>query len=217
MHHLSALLAIIMTCAFTSVSFAADTLKLAVLKFGTVNWELNTIQHNGFDTANGFTLEIIGLAGKSAAMIAFQGGEADIIVSDWIWVARQRAAGKDYVFIPYSKSVGGLVVAGDSPVRDLSDLPDTAAHQMASCHRPATGPAFRLCRADRVRAHLENRAGGRVSGPLQRGRLPDSPVFPTVRGRSYPGLCARFCRHHVTDRVSGGATLGKSGLGLAPG
>ena len=43
-------------------------------------------------------------------------------VADWIWVARQRAAGKDYVSIPYSKAVGGVVVPGDSPAATLQDL-----------------------------------------------------------------------------------------------
>lgn len=102
----------------------ADTPKLraAVLEFGTVNWELNTIKHHGFDTANGFSLEVQGVAGGSAAQVAFQGGEADVIVSDWLWVARQRAAGKDFVFIPYSKAVGGVMVPGDSLAQDLTDL-----------------------------------------------------------------------------------------------
>lgn len=97
-------------------------LKASVLKFGTVNWELDVIKHNGFDTANGFTLEVDGVAGGSAAKVAFQAGETDVIVSDWLWVARQRAAGKDYVFIPYSKAVGGVMVPKDSAAQSLEDL-----------------------------------------------------------------------------------------------
>jgi NitT/TauT family transport system substrate-binding protein len=97
-------------------------LKAAVLEIGTVNWELDTIKHNGFDTANGFTLDVQGVAGGPAAQVAFQGGEADVIVSDWLWVARQRADGHDYVFVPYSKAVGGLLVKGDSPVQTLADM-----------------------------------------------------------------------------------------------
>ncbi|RLJ58898.1 NitT/TauT family transport system substrate-binding protein [Litoreibacter meonggei] len=100
----------------------APALRAAVLKFGTVNWELNTIKHHGMDAANGFNLQVQGMAGSSAAKIAFQGGEADVIVSDWLWVARQRAAGKDYVFIPYSKAVGGLMVGKDSKAQNLTDL-----------------------------------------------------------------------------------------------
>ncbi len=125
MRHISAILASFLLIVAATVTSSAETLKLAVLKFGTVNWELNTIQHNGFDKANGFTMEVMGMAGGPAAKIAFQGGEADIIVSDWIWVARQRAAGKDFVFIPYSKSVGSLMVPADSPAQKLSDLKGT--------------------------------------------------------------------------------------------
>lgn len=98
------------------------TLRVAVLKFGTVNWELNTIQHHDLDAAHGFALEVQGMAGGSAAKVAFQGGEADVIVSDWLWVARQRAAGRDYVFIPYSKAVGGIMVPQDSAAQSIADL-----------------------------------------------------------------------------------------------
>ncbi|KIC45539.1 ABC transporter substrate-binding protein [Tateyamaria sp. ANG-S1] len=110
--------------ALLAAAALADTpvLRASVLKFGTVNWELDTIKHHGFDTAHGFDLQVQGVAGGSAAKVAFQGGEADVIVSDWLWVARQRAAGKDYVFIPYSKAVGGVMVPQDSPAQSLADL-----------------------------------------------------------------------------------------------
>lgn len=106
-------------------SLAADerpTLRIAVLEFGTVNWELDTIAHYGLDRSNGFEMRVTGMAGGSASQVAFQGGEADVIVSDWIWVARQRAAGKDYVFLPYSKAVGGVMVPADATASSLADL-----------------------------------------------------------------------------------------------
>lgn len=109
----------------TSAALAvAETpiLKAHVLKFGTVNWELDVIKHHALDAQNGFRLDVHGVAGGSAAKVAFQGGEADVIVSDWLWVARQRAAGKNYVFIPYSKAVGGIMVPQDSSAQTLSDL-----------------------------------------------------------------------------------------------
>lgn len=100
----------------------AETLRFATLKTGTVNWELDTIKHYELDKKAGFEMEILEMAGNPATRIAFQGGEADSMVADWLWVARQRAEGKDYVFIPYSTAVGGLLVAPDSPVQKLSDL-----------------------------------------------------------------------------------------------
>ena len=108
--------------SITATLAQTPTVKVAVLKFGTVNWELNTIAHHELDAKHGFSLEVQGVAGQAAAKIAFQGGTADMIVTDWIWVARQRAAGKDYVFIPYSKSVGGLMVPADSPAKSLADM-----------------------------------------------------------------------------------------------
>ncbi|MGH1330002.1 MAG: ABC transporter substrate-binding protein [Paracoccaceae bacterium] len=97
-------------------------LRASVLKFGTVNWELDTIKHHKLDEANGFALDVQGVAGSAAAQIAFQGGETDVIVSDWLWVARMRAAGKDYVFVPYSKAVGGLMIPEGSTAKSLADL-----------------------------------------------------------------------------------------------
>lgn len=110
------------TLSATAASAESPVLRVAVLEFGTVNWELDTIKHHGLDTKNGFEMKIQGVAGNSAGQIAFQGGTADVIVSDWIWVARQRAAGKDYVFIPYSKAVGGLMVPASSSIRTLVEL-----------------------------------------------------------------------------------------------
>lgn len=97
-------------------------LRLATQVSGTVNWELDTIAREGLDAANGFRLAVQDVAGSPAAQVAFQGGEADLIVSDWLWVARQRAEGRDYVFIPYSRAVGAVMVRADSPATDIADL-----------------------------------------------------------------------------------------------
>nr|WP_245841011.1 ABC transporter substrate-binding protein [Puniceibacterium sediminis] len=98
------------------------TVRAAVLQIGTVNWELSTIIDNGLDEKYGFDLTMQPFADNGATRVAVEGDEADIAVADWIWVARQRAAGKDYVFIPYSKAVGGVVVPGDSKAETLKDL-----------------------------------------------------------------------------------------------
>ena len=96
--------------------------RLAVLQIGTVNWELETITANGFDEKHGFRLEMQPYADNGATRIAVQGNAADMAVADWIWVARQRAAGKGYVFIPYSRAVGGVVVPASSMASSLEDL-----------------------------------------------------------------------------------------------
>lgn len=106
------------------VALAADlpVIKLGALSFGTVNWELDTIKHNGLDTANGFTLEVIPMGGGNASDIAFLGGEIDVMVSDVVWAARQRAEGRDLKFIPYSTAVGGIMVKPESGITDLAGL-----------------------------------------------------------------------------------------------
>ena len=103
---------------------AADLpkLKMAVLGFGTVLWELDTIKHYGLDHANGFDLEILKMANGSATRIAFQAEEADAIVADWLWVGLQRNKGRDYVFAPYSLAVGEMLVAANSNIKTLKDL-----------------------------------------------------------------------------------------------
>lgn len=118
----TALAAAILAVTATFATAQDATIRAAVQESGTVNWELDTIKHYGFDTENGFTLDVQGMAGGDAAQIAFQGGAVDMIVGDWIWVARQRAAGSDFVFIPYSRAVGGLLVPADSPAQSLADM-----------------------------------------------------------------------------------------------
>lgn len=111
------------------VAFAASAvwaedaqLRIATQVSGTVNWELTTIASHGLDKANGFSMVVQDVAAGPAAQVAFQAGEADVIVSDWLWVARERAAGENYVFIPYSRAVGALHVPKDSTAASLTDL-----------------------------------------------------------------------------------------------
>ncbi|MCF8481281.1 MAG: ABC transporter substrate-binding protein [Rhodospirillum sp.] len=120
----SGLAALVVTLGGVSAGWAGDMphLRAAMLSVGTVNWELSTIKDNGFDQKNGFVLDVQDYADNAATKIAFEGGAADVMVSDWIWVARMRADGHDYVFIPYSKAVGGLVVKDDSGIESLPDL-----------------------------------------------------------------------------------------------
>ncbi|MCG7865479.1 MAG: ABC transporter substrate-binding protein [Candidatus Thiodiazotropha taylori] len=95
---------------------------MAVLKFGTVNWELDVIKRHGLDRQQGFNLEVLEMAGKQATMVALQAGSVDIAVSDWIWVSRQRNEGKPFTFVPYSTALGALVVPQDSTITQIKDL-----------------------------------------------------------------------------------------------
>ncbi|MCP4296560.1 MAG: ABC transporter substrate-binding protein [Proteobacteria bacterium] len=98
------------------------TIRVATLKFGTFNWELSTLKRLKLDTKYGFNLKIQGYAGKSGSLIAFKGNEADVMVTDWLWVSNQRAKGMNYLAVPYSKTVGGLVQSKSGSMKSLSDL-----------------------------------------------------------------------------------------------
>jgi NitT/TauT family transport system substrate-binding protein len=101
---------------------AASLVRIATLKTGTVAWEIDTIIANGFDQKHGVSLSLVPVSGKLSADVMLAGGEADVIVSDWIWVSRQRNVGADYTFIPYSRQVGSIVVMQDSPITSLTGL-----------------------------------------------------------------------------------------------
>ena len=105
-----------------SVIAADPVIKVGVLKFGTVNWELKSMKHHGLDTANGFSLEIVPFAGGDATRIALLGGAVDVIVSDWLWVSRQRSEGRSFTFAPYSSSVGAIMIPPGSDMKNLGDL-----------------------------------------------------------------------------------------------
>ncbi|HEX6144514.1 MAG TPA: ABC transporter substrate-binding protein [Geminicoccaceae bacterium] len=108
--------------ARTPLGAELGTIRIGVLQFGTVNWELDVIEHNGLDAKHGFDLEVQGFGNDQATKVALQGGAVDGIVSDWLWVSRQRSDGTELVFVPYSTSVGSLMVPPDSGIDDLADL-----------------------------------------------------------------------------------------------
>ena len=100
----------------------ASVVRLGVLKFGTVAWELAALQGAGFDAAAGVRLEITELAGNQAAQVALQAGAVDVIASDWLWVIERRRSGEDFVFAPFSCAVGALTVNPAAKIAGLADL-----------------------------------------------------------------------------------------------
>jgi NitT/TauT family transport system substrate-binding protein len=87
-----------------------------------VQWVADIIRRGGLDAARGFRLETKTLANTDAARIAIMGGAADIVTSDWPFVAVQRASGTRLCFAPFSSATGGIMVPHDSAVRSLGDL-----------------------------------------------------------------------------------------------
>jgi NitT/TauT family transport system substrate-binding protein len=101
---------------------AADRIRLAVQKTGTLAWELDVIKTHGLDRKHDLAIEVIELASTEAGKIAFKGGSADLMLSDWLWVARERSLGDNVVFHPSSSTLGAIMVPGPSPIREIADL-----------------------------------------------------------------------------------------------
>ena len=57
-----------------------------------------------------------------AGKIALKGGSADLMLSDWLWVARERSLGDGLVFYPSSSTLGAVMVPAQSAIRELIDL-----------------------------------------------------------------------------------------------
>ena len=101
---------------------AEPTVRVGSLRYGTLSWQLDVIAKHGLDSKEGIRVEPLELAATPAAQLALQAGRVDLIVSDWLWVARQRAEGGDLTFIPFSKAIGALIVPEASPLHDVAGL-----------------------------------------------------------------------------------------------
>jgi NitT/TauT family transport system substrate-binding protein len=115
-------LAIALALTQAGSGHAADIIRLAVQKTGTFSWELATIRSHGLDKDAGLSLEVTELASPEAGKIALRAGNADIMLSDWLWVSRERALGAKLTFYPYSSALGAVMVPADSPIKALADL-----------------------------------------------------------------------------------------------
>jgi NitT/TauT family transport system substrate-binding protein len=114
-------LALASLCA-QAADTAGVTLRVGVLQFGTVNWELDVMQAHQLAHKRGIHLKVVPLASGDASTVALQGGAVDVIVSDWIWVTRQRAEGANFSFSPYSNAVGSVMVKADGAIRSVAEL-----------------------------------------------------------------------------------------------
>lgn len=119
-----AILSAALACAASPIATGAaqPTVRIGALRFGTASWELDTMRRNGFDRAQNIEVEAVELATAQATQVALQAGRVDMILLDWLWVARQRAEGADWTFVPFSGSVGGVVAPPNSRVQTPRDL-----------------------------------------------------------------------------------------------
>ena len=106
---------------FVSV-IKANSIKIAVLKYGSVNWEYNVIKHHKLDKKNNIKIKKVEITNKDASAVAFLSKSVDIFVTDWIWVSKQRNKGNLVSFYPYSNSAGGLMIKKGEKINSFLDL-----------------------------------------------------------------------------------------------
>ncbi|HIJ63960.1 MAG TPA: ABC transporter substrate-binding protein [Rhodospirillaceae bacterium] len=178
---IAALSMVFLTMGYCDV-FAADSphLRLGLVKFGSAAWEIDTMRHHGYDSAAGIAIDSVDLANPAAGEVALQAGGADAILTDWLWVSRQRAAGQRITFVPHFSTLGEIMVAADSPIRRVEDLagkrlgiaggPDDKSWQLLRAygrHRLGYDPAERLQAVYAAPPLLSRElAGGRIDAVL---------------------------------------------------
>lgn len=117
---------LIAATAFAAAQFGAcwgaETIRVAVQKTGTFSWELAVIRAHGLDKQANLSIQVHELASPEAGKISLRAGQADIIISDWLWVSRERALGAKLTFYPYSSALGGVMVPNSSSIKTLADL-----------------------------------------------------------------------------------------------
>ncbi len=124
----SSLKAIIQCSVWLFILFSYSTHTLAtqvrvgILQYGTVHWELDVIKHHELIKKEGIELEVVQAASSNAVNVMLQSGRVDLVVGDWIWVSRQRNEGRGFTSFPYSLAEGSLMVHPDSGIKSIDDL-----------------------------------------------------------------------------------------------
>jgi NitT/TauT family transport system substrate-binding protein len=114
---------LVVVAAFAATSAAAaERIRLAVQRTGTLSWELDVIKTHGLDRKLDLDIATVELASTEAGKIALKGGSADLMLSDWLWVSRERSLGDALVFYPSSSTLGAVMVPPSSTIRSIADL-----------------------------------------------------------------------------------------------
>jgi len=116
------ILTVVIAIAVATSATAADRIRLAVQRTGTLAWELDVIRTHGLDRKLDLAVETVEFASTEAGKIALKGGSADLMLSDWLWVARERALGAKLVYYPYSSTLGAVMAPASSGITGIADL-----------------------------------------------------------------------------------------------
>lgn len=97
-------------------------IRLATVKYGSLNWLVQTIFANDLHKKANLDLKTVEVANNQGGPVALLSDEADVVVSDWTWAMRQRSLGEKILFSPYSQTLGAVVVRADGGITSLKDL-----------------------------------------------------------------------------------------------
>jgi hypothetical protein len=114
------LVAAVVALGQAAVCYGAQTIRVASQKTGTFAWELAVIRAHGLDKQADLSIEVIELASPEAGKIVLRAGKANIIISDWLWVSRERAVGAKLKFYPLCLSEIKLARTDDEVRREMA-------------------------------------------------------------------------------------------------
>lgn len=97
-------------------------LSLGVLQFGTAHWELDHLQRQGLDRANGYQLDLRVVANLPASRLAVTSGSVNGAVADLLWAQARFTAGTPYLYLAFSAQIGDIVVPEESQIIGVEDL-----------------------------------------------------------------------------------------------
>jgi NitT/TauT family transport system substrate-binding protein len=124
--HLSSRRAFLAGIAFAGMAPPARagsaTIRVAVLSTGTFAWELDIVRAHALDAAADIAIETAEFASPQAAQLALRAGQADIVITDWLYVSRVRSLGERLAFYPYSSAIGAVMTSASSAITKLADL-----------------------------------------------------------------------------------------------
>jgi NitT/TauT family transport system substrate-binding protein len=192
-----------------SCAEADDRIRIAVQKTGTLAWELKIIRSHGLDRKLGLAIDAVELASTEAGKIALKGGSVDLMLSDWLWIARERSLGDELVFYPASSALGAVMTAHPS----IHDVADLRGKKLSVAGGPLD-KSWLLLQAFALRSGLDLRAQANVvygAPPLLSEKAIQGETEATL---TYWNFCAElesrgFRRAIAMDRVMAG--LGAKG------
>ncbi len=129
----AALAIAVLVAVCSTPAAAAERLRIAVQKTGTLAWEMSVIRAQNLDKEADVDLQTIDVASLDAAIIALRSGAADIIVADWLWVSRERSLGANFVFYPYSTAIGAVMT---NPAKGIKSVHDLVGRKLAVAGGP---------------------------------------------------------------------------------